>query len=312
MWSFFIFKKMKSKVITIIFITFFSVVLWVFVSFSGDFFTTLKFPVRISGIDENKSLSGQSAQEVEINLKGQGWQLAQLTFGLSPDFIVNAKNTFGNQTISLKDEIETNSWLSTNLQVLDIEPEKINFNVEIITRKKVKIEPNVDLQFKPDFGLVSDIILSPDSVIITGPESVVSKIEKVLTAKKNFSGTDRNVIESIPLQKIDFVEMSFEQTAIKFNVQKIVDKTFENVIVEIRGVPSSRQLLLFPVKINVVLRGGINLLGKLSNSDIVAYVYFNQALSDTLGAIEPSIEIPSFISIIDKKPGKLEYIIKQF
>ena len=312
MWSFFIFKKMKSKVITIIFITFFSVVLWVFVSFSGDFFTTLKFPVRISGIDENKSLSGQSAQEVEINLKGQGWQLAQLTFGLSPDFIVNAKNTFGNQTISLKDEIETNSWLSTNLQVLDIEPEKINFNVEIITRKKVKIEPNVDLQFKPDFGLVSDIILSPDSVIITGPESVVSKIEKVLTAKKNFSGTDRNVIESIPLQKIDFVEMSFEQTAIKFNVQKIVDKTFENVIVEIRGVPSSRQLLLFPVKINVVLRGGINLLGKLSNSDIVAYVYFNQALSDTFGAIEPSIEIPSFISIIDKKPGKLEYIIKQF
>ena len=69
---------------------------------------------------------------------------------------------------------------------------------------------------------------------------------------------------------------------------------------------------IFPVKIDVVLRGGINLLGKLNSSDIKAYVDFSQALNDTLGGIEPYFEIPPFTTIIDKKPGKLEYIIKQF
>ena len=312
MWSFFIFTKMKSKIISIIFITFFSIVLWVFVSLSGEYFATLKFPVKVSGIEENKSLANQSIKEVQLNLKGQGWQLAQLTFGLSPDFVVNSKKNFGEQTVSFKDQVEENPWLSSNLQVLGIEPEKINFSVENITHKKVKIEPKINLDFKPNYGLVSDIVLSPDSVTITGPETIVSKIEKVFTEEKDFAVADRNIIASIPLQKINFIETSLEQTVIKFNVQKIVDKTFESILVEIRGVPSSRQLLLFPVKIDVVLRGGINLLGKLNSSDIKAYVDFSQALNDTLGGIEPYFEIPPFTTIIDKKPGKLEYIIKQF
>lgn len=312
MWSFFIFTKMKSKIISIIFISFFSIVLWVFVSLSEEYFTSLNFPVKISGIAENKSLSSQSVDEVQLNLKGQGWQLAQLTFGLSPDFIINSRNNIGTQTVTLKNEIESNAWLSSNIQVLSINPEKINFSVENITRKKVEIEPDVDLEFKPNYGLVSDISVSPDSVIISGPESLLSKIEKVFTEKKELTDIDRNVLESISLQKINFVEISQEQTALKFDVQKIVDKTFENILVEIRGVPASRQLVLYPAKVDIVLRGGINLLGKLNSSDLKAYVYFSQALSDTSGGIEPYFEIPAFTTIINKIPGKLEYIIKQF
>ncbi|KAB2846631.1 MAG: hypothetical protein F9K45_01445 [Melioribacteraceae bacterium] len=279
---------------------------------SEEYFATLKFPVKIAGIAENKSLSSQSVDEVQLNLKGQGWQLAQLTFGLSPDFIINSKNNLGEQTVPLRNEIESNSWLSSSIQVLSINPEKIIFNIENITQKKVKIEPDIDLEFKPNYGLVSDIIVSPDSVIIRGPESLITKIGKVFTEKKEFKDSDRNVLESISLEKINFVEMSQEQTAIKFDVQKIVDKTFENILVEILGVPASRQLVLYPAKVDIVLRGGINLLGKLNSSDIRAYVYFSQAISDTSGGIVPYFEIPAFTAIIDKIPNKLEYIIKQF
>lgn len=286
--------------------------MWVFVSLSEEYFATLKFPVKIAGIAENKSLSSQSVDEVQLNLKGQGWQLAQLTFGLSPDFIINSKNNLGEQTVPLRNEIESNSWLSSSIQVLSINPEKIIFNIENITQKKVKIEPDIDLEFKPNYGLVSDITVSPDSVIIRGPESLITKIGKVFTEKKEFKDSDRNVLESISLEKINFVEMSQEQTAIKFDVQKIVDKTFENILVEILGVPASRQLVLYPAKVDIVLRGGINLLGKLNSSDIRAYVYFSQAISDTSGGIVPYFEIPAFTAIIDKIPNKLEYIIKQF
>ena len=312
MAEFFYFNVMKSKIISIVFITLFSIVLWVFVSFSGEYFTTLKFPIKVTGIPENKSLADQSVQEVTLNLKGQGWQLAQLTFGRNPDFIVKANPSSGKQSIALRNEIDANNWLSTSLQVLEIEPEKINFDVESISSKTVKIEPQIDMTFKSNYGLVSGVKLSPDSVRISGPESVISKVENVYTEEKTFEGTDKTINENIALQKIDFVEMSIDQTNIEFDVQKIVDKTFENILVDMRNIPPSRELLLFPAKINVVLRGGINILGKLNNDDIKAYVNYNQALRDTLGAIEPNVEAPEYTTVIDKKPRKLEYIIKQF
>ncbi|MBU2492628.1 MAG: hypothetical protein KJ571_08395 [Bacteroidetes bacterium] len=303
---------MKSKIISIVFISFFSVVLWVFVSFSGEYFTSIKFPIKVSGIPENQSIANQSINEVTLNLKGQGWQLAQLTFGRNPDFYVKANSKTGKQSLSLRNEIDANTWLSTSLQVIEIEPEKIEFTVEAVKSKTVQIESLADITFKTNFGLVSGINLSPDSVEITGPESIVSKINKVYTEKKKFENTDRAINESINLQKINFIEMSFEKTNIQFDVQKIVDKTFENILVGIRYVPASRELLLFPAKINVVLRGGINILGKLSNDDVKAYINYNQALYDSLGAIEPYVESPEYTTVIDKKPRKLEYIIKQF
>lgn len=303
---------MKSKIISIVFITFFSIVLWVFVSFSGEFFTTLKFPVKVTGIPEGKSLSNQSAKEITLNLKGQGWQLAQLTFGRNPDFIVKANSSSGKQSLSLRNEIDANAWISSSLQVLEIEPDRIDLNVEPNTSKTVYIEPQIDMTFKSNYGLVSDIKLSPDSVKISGPESIIAKTEKVYTESKSFDGTDKIITETVALQKINFVTLSIENTNIEFDVQKIVDKTFENILVDIKNLPPSRQLLLFPAKINVVLRGGINILGKLNNDDIKAYVNYNQALYDTLGAIEPHIEFPEFTTVIDKKPRKLEYIIKQF
>lgn len=303
---------MKSKIISIVFITFFSIILWVFVSFSGDYFTTLKFPVKVTGIPNNMSLADQSAHEVTLNLKGQGWQLAQLTLGRNPDFIVKANSVSGEQTVSLRNEIDANPWLSSSLQVLEIEPDRLEFDVEEVSSKRVKIEPQIDMSFKSNYGLVSGVILNPDSVTINGPESVISKIEKVYTEKKDFQATDKTVNESIALESIDFVSMSIEQTNIEFDVQKIVDKTFENILVDMRNIPPSRELLIFPAKINVVLRGGINILGKLNSDDIKAYVSYNQALHDTLGAIVPVVEVPEYTNVIDLKPRKLEYIIKQF
>ena len=72
---------MKRKIITISLIVSFSILLWVFVSFSGEFSITLNLPTQVIDIPENYSVSSMSADEVSISLKGQGWQLAQHTLG---------------------------------------------------------------------------------------------------------------------------------------------------------------------------------------------------------------------------------------
>jgi len=95
-------------------------------------------------------------------------------------------------------------------------------------------------------------------------------------------------------------------------LQKIVDKSFDELPVEIRNVPPSKELILFPGKISVVLKGGISKLGRLTNDSVKAFVDFWEIQRHEEEQIEPIIEIPPFTTLVDIKPKKLEYIIKQY
>jgi hypothetical protein len=91
-----------------------------------------------------------------------------------------------------------------------------------------------------------------------------------------------------------------------------VEKTFDNIIVDQKGVPAAKELLIIPSKISIVLRGGINILGRLTNNEIKAYVNFDDALNDKTGSVEPKIAVPNTVTVIDIKPKKLDYIIKHY
>jgi len=303
---------MKRKVISIVSISLFSIILWVFISLSGEFFATLHFPVRMINISDEHAVSNTSVDKVSLSLKGQGWQLAQLTFARNPEFLINTSGETGKQAVTLRNLLDHNNWLSSSIQVIEIEPEQIEFNIEKKIFKRVRVVPDINLEFKPGYGLVSEITVIKDSVNIWGPKSLVEQIYFVTTKQKDLVNIDRKISSQLELKEISDVEFDETECVVQLDVQKIVDKTFDNVPVETRRLPSTRRLQLFPDKISVVLRGGINILGMLNESDIKAYVFYQDALRDTMGSIIPRIEIPQQTTFIDNKPKRLEYIIKQY
>ncbi len=290
----------------------FSVLLWVYVSFSGEYTINLRVPIEIKNIPEGFAVSSYSADYVSLSLKGRGWQLAQHTVGRNPKFYIYCKGKQRHQSVSIRNEVENNKWISSTLQIVETSPQIFEFTIEEIKSKKVEIIPVISMVFKPGYGLVSDIEVIPDSVVIIGPESRVEDVDLVKTELKIFENLDRPVEEVLKLEKINFVKFNRDECKVKFDVQKIVDKNFENVTVETRNVPPSQQLVLSPAKITVVLRGGIKILTKIKDEDIKAYVEFSQALHDTLGAIKPTVIVPEKTSLIDIKPPRLDYIIKKY
>lgn len=305
---------MKSKLLTVSFITVFSIVLWVFVSFSNDFSTTIKLPVSIVDVPEGLAVNNLSAQEVMLSVKGKGWQLAQLSFGVEHELSLRFSNESKSQRVSVNTRaaLEQNSWFPSVVQITMVEPEQISYSFEKIYRKSVEVIQKTTLEFKPGYGLVSEIKMDPDSVAISGPQSIVEKINSVVTVEVTLEDLEKRSSIDISLQSIANITYSVERVTIEFDVQKIVDKTFENVLVMSKNVPPSRELSLSPDRVKVIIRGGINHLGKLTNNDLKLYIYYQQALEDTLGSIEPHIDIPPFTSLVDIRPRRLEYIINQY
>ncbi len=303
---------MKRKILTISLILSFSILLWVFVSFSGEFSITLNLPTQVIDVPENNSLSSMSANEISISLKGQGWQLAQHTLGRDPKFFIPSPAKIGNQEISVRNVLYANSWLSTTLQLAEITPEKINVTIEKTQTKKVEIVPVLSLGYKPGYGLVSPIVIEPDSALVSGPESLISNLNMINTEGRVISNLENGSSMVINLDVPKYTTSNVSECKIDFDIQKIVDKEFENLNILTRDIPSRYELILSPTKLSIILRGGIGKLSKLKSEDLNVYVKFEQAINDTNGAIEPIIEIPDFTSFIDIKPNRLEYIIKKY
>lgn len=303
---------MKKKIITISVILFFSVALWIYVSLSNVFVTTIKVPINITDLPKNYSLGNSSITEVYIQVKGKGWDLAKLMLDPEVNFDISAHRRIGHRKNDLSDLIQANTWLTSSFQVLEISPSQIEYDIEKVGSKTVKLIKNFKLEFKPGYGPSSKIKIDPDMVEISGPANLLRNTDSIKTEYKEIPDISENVKFDLKIETPEGLTASTKMCTIELEVQKIVDKTFENIIVETRNVPPSKDLMLFPGKINVILRGGINKLGRLTNDSIKAYVDYWSALREEKGTIEPVIELPPFTTHVSTIPNKLEYIIKQY
>lgn len=304
--------KVNKKVFSIVVAVLFSFVLWGSVTLSNSYYTTIKVPLRLTNLPKGFAVSRMSITEVNLRIKGEGWRLASLILSNNLEYYVSAGLDSQSKNINLRNALGENAWLSSGVQLFDLYPDFLSLGMERITERKIKIKPDINMSFKQDFGLVSGIKIIPDSVIVYGPGSIVKNLEVVRTVKKNFNNLDDKVLERIDLQNVTGLTYSTGSCVVKFDVQKIADKTFENLEVEVRNTPRGEDLVVFPNSITVVLRGGINIIGKLTHEDVHPYVDYNQVIKDTLGIIEPEIKVPDYVTVIDKKPNQLQYIIKKY
>jgi len=303
---------MKNKIIPITFIIIFSLILWGSVTLSEYYVEIITVPIELVDLPKNYSPSYLSNPEITLKVKAKGWELAKLILTGEHSFYVSAHHRIGKFKVDLRNEIENNLWLTSAFNVLEISPVIFEYEIDKTVTKKVSIKPNVKINFAENYDLVSDIILTPSEVDISGPASILQNVNYVETDSVVFNNVNEKIVYEINLKSINGVNFSINKCKIEFDVQKIVERAFDDLFVEIRNVPPSKELNLYPSKVSVILRGGINRLGKLTNDSIKVYVDYWDAIRSEENMIEPVVEIPEFTKLLDVKPKKLEFIIKQY
>jgi len=302
----------QPKLLTILLASLFSIILWASVSFSNDYTTTFKIPIEFTNIKEGNAILTQTTSEISLTVTGQGWSIAQITFGGKNEFKISTNESVGLQNFNMRDAISENEWLNPSIQVVSVSPVNISYSVERLNYKVVPINADITLGISEGYDLVSSVILYPDSVKILGPKSLVKSIQSISTEKFEFINLEASVATPLKLKSIDYISFENNITNIEFSVEKIVDKTFRNIPIKVINIPKLRELDLFPPNVDVTLRGGLESLGIHNIEDISAVVDFNDAFVDTIGFIKAHVSIPKFTKLTNVKPGKLKYIIKQY
>jgi YbbR domain-containing protein len=303
---------MKKKLPIIIISVIFSIVLWVSISLSNDYYATFRVPLKLVNFPDGYTNGSQLPNYISVKLRGKGWKLAALKLGRESDYTVSAGSDSGKKSVNLYNYSIDNQWLSSDIEIINITPDTLSFDVEKIVSKRVEIVPDLNLNFKPGFGLASEMVLAPESTWVFGPKSKIKKIRGIPTRKVTLSNLDDKAEEKVSLKNIAGLNYSNSNIDVILDVQKIVDKNFDNLLVDIIDVPADRSVILLPNKISVGLRGGVDVLAKLDNGKIKAHINYREVVLDTLGSIAPQVDLPENTFLLYIKPEKLRYIIKKF
>lgn len=303
---------MKKKIIPVSFIILFSIILWGSVSLSGEYITTIMAPIKLVELPRNYTTGYISEKTVYLRVKAKGWELSKILLSGDYDFNISALRKIGKRKIDLRKEVQNNPWLASTVQVLEIVPSQVECDIDKIVSKEVNVSGNLNIQYKEGFGAASGISINPTQIKIFGPNSILQNIDTIKTDYKEFLDVSEAINEELKFVEIEGIEYSSKVCTINVDIQKIVDRSFDNIEVEILNVPPSKELILYPSQINVVLNGGINTLGRLTNDSIKAYIDFWDVMRNDGEPIAPNVEFPAFLKLIDILPNKLEYIIKQY
>lgn len=303
---------MNNKINIIVFSLFFSIVIWVSVTLSEQFFSSIELNVKVVNQPEGYTCGAVEPKTVNVKIKAKGWQILTYYLGQQNSFLISADNDSGKINFDPNKAISENVWLSAGMNVLEITPRNISFRVEKLIYKKLAITADTDLSFADGYNLATPISISPDSIIVSGPSSILNKLTSIKTKLVSLSELDSRM--KVPAEIEELSGFNFERSRVElsFDVQRIVEKPFDKIKVNITDIPRDRDVVLMPNTIDISLRGGINLLGRINSDQIIATINYSDIVFDTLGYIRPSIKIPSNTKLVFVKPARLNYIIKKF
>jgi YbbR domain-containing protein len=304
----------KQKRIHIVIVSaLFGILVWISVSMGEQYQVTVSVPISIDNIPEGRSIRTPVPQALQLKLRGDGWRLAKLLMGseLKMDFPFQSLHT-AKKAITFKDVAERIA-ARPGIQLLDMVPDSVFVELDRTGHKKVGVVLDYSVSFREGYGQVGPTTVTPESVTVTGAETLLRTIDSWSTVRGVFDNLRAPVEADLRLapSPVYMLSLSTSSVHIRINVEPFAEKAFGGLPVEIRAVAPNREVILIPPKIEIVARGGIKQLSNISPSDFQVSVDYRMIVADTTGIIDPDIVAPSGIQVVSRKPEHLQYVVRR-
>lgn len=119
--------------------------------------------------------------------------------------------------------------------------------------KRVPVRTVSDIDLKPQYAVIGDMDVVPDSVTIYGEPYRLENIDYVYTEPIKLSGLDSDVRGLARLEKIKGIRFPYESVKYSLSVSRYVEIP-RTVTIGTRNVPKGKELMTFPSTAKVMFR----------------------------------------------------------
>lgn len=287
--------------------------LWLIIKLSANYTVTEDLTIKMKDAPADLVITDGS-QKIKVTLSTSGFEL--LNYYFKPQS--RRKVDISLEEVPLhKDDESTYSFNSSYAKekianFLTIEPNQVSFdesrivlNMEQLDSTKVKVVANVDLAYEKQYNRRGKIHVTPDSVMIYGPQNIVKKIDNVYTENVSLQNINSNIDIDVPIHLNEMINCKSDKVNVKINVEKYTEAVAN---VKIKNI-SNKKLRLFPDKVK------IKYIVYLSDYNLINENFFTVSI-DTADISQDNeylpvylIDYPNNTRITGIEPKEVEYII---
>jgi hypothetical protein len=178
--------------------------------------------------------------------------------------------------------------------------------------KKVAVKPKyLDLKpmFAPQHMINGTIKVDPDSIIISGPGSVLQNISCVYTELLTFSNLSDTVTLSSLLEKQPSISYSQKKVRITIPVDKYTQAEYFLPVIAL-NLPDSLNLKTFPERIRISYNITLTNYEKIGPELIMPHVDYEEIYKNPAERLRLFlVDTPDMIEAIKFSPEKVEYLL---
>jgi YbbR domain-containing protein len=192
-------------------------------------------------------------------------------------------------------------------------PDSVVIGTDRRSAKVIPVVPDLSMSFREGYGQVGTVMVTPESITVSGASSVIADIGSWSTEHTVFTDVKAPIDAQLPLRPGQDVPLTFSTGSIHLtvNVQPFAEKILTGIPVEVDSVPLPREVILIPPRIELVVRGGIKQLSSITAGDFRVAVQYQSIETDTTGAVSYTITGPPEIQVVRRKPERLQHIVRK-
>ncbi|HUS87541.1 MAG TPA: hypothetical protein VMW76_09895 [Bacteroidales bacterium] len=321
------FANLRSRIINrnVGIFTFFlllAFVFWFLNALSKDMTGRIKYPVRYTDFPKEMALLNELPQELDLTLEGPGYSILKTRLsGNKPPVIIDVSDMNytmvedGSRfrlfvlTYGLRDMIKRQ--MRAEFDITEINPDTITFEFDKLTRKKVPVVANVDVSTQRQFMVNGDITCMPDSVLISGPESIIDTIDLLLTRHEKFVQLNQTHTATLIVESIPKISISQKKVEVTIPVEQYTEAVF-TLLIKLINVPDTARIRLFPDRINIQCIVPLSDYNKLADAPLEAVIDFAGIVVRSTSRLKVEVRnIPDYIGSFKYNPEQVEYLIEK-
>ncbi len=291
----------------------FAILTWLSVNMLHNYVVIRHLPIVVEDLKPGKTLKHHIPRYVTIRFSGNGWLIAGLYVTPGLKYFIDASALSSNNFIVTSKDLLEHVKLPFAVQPIDVKPETLMLALDDYIEKRVPVVSNFVISYPDGYGPVGTVHMTPDSVTIGGAKETIEKLHVWHTAYERFVDLKTSIDKTIPLEEPESFSLTVLQKTIRaqINVQPFAERVFSGIPINASTTPPSYEVIFIPSKMDVIVRGGIDQLEKLSNTDFTAIVNYETLIHDSSGIIIPKLSGPTEVNIISSKPEKFQFVIRK-
>lgn len=293
-----------------------SATIWLLNALSKNYTSVLEYPIEYTDLPENKVFVGEMPSHLDLEINAHGYALMRYNMFRRPvpiSFNVSEYNLSRRQDSSssyiltryLKDQIA--AQLPAELQLLQIQPDTLMFQFAEKVTKLVRIEPDFNYTIDKQFTIRDGIILTPDSVEITGPDLILDTLSYILTQHLDLGILTRNYTDRVQLRRIPELSYSTSRVDCRIELERFTELQV-TVPVEVLNQPDSILLQTFPSSIKINCKVGLSKYDRIEEYPFRAVVDYDK-IDEHAQVLNVTIQnLPEYLLGYEYYPKSVEFL----